>query len=233
MTRSTARAEDVINALRAQANPHNVAGMARFGINVHNAFGVSTPAMRKLAASIKKDHALALQLWQTGIHEGRVVATMIDDPNLVTRQQMESWVRDFDSWDVCDQACMGLFSRISLGIEKAHEWSLRQEEFVKRAGFALMASLALGKKDVSEEQLAAFLPDIEREAGDERNFVKKAVNWALRQIGKKDLSLNKLAVETAVRIRKQDTKSARWIAADALRELTGEPVRSRLNKKSS
>ncbi len=231
MTRSAARVEDIVNALKAQANPHNVAGMARFGINPANTLGVSVALMRKLAAGIKKDHNLALQLWETGIHEARIVATMVDDPRLVTVQQMESWARDFDSWDVCDQACMGLFSRTPLGIEKAHEWSLRKEEFVKRAGFALMASLALGKKDIAEEQLAAFLPDIEREAWDERNFVKKAVNWALRQVGKKDLRLNKLAVETAERISKQDTKSARWIAADALRELTGEPVRSRLNKK--
>jgi 3-methyladenine DNA glycosylase AlkD len=230
MTKSTARLEETINTLKSMANPHNVAGMARFGINPANALGVSVPQMRKLAAAIKKDHALAQQLWETGIHEARIVATMIDDPRLVTPEQMDSWAKDFDSWDICDQACMGLFSRTPLGVEKAHQWSLRKEEFVKRAGFALMASLALGKKDVSEEQLAAFLPDIEREAGDERNFVRKAVNWALRQVGKKNLRLNKLAVEAAERIKKQDSKSARWIASDALRELTGEPVKLRLNK---
>ena len=231
MAGPTARLDEIISTLKSMANPHNVAGMARFGINAANTLGVSVPQMRKLAAAIKKDHALARQLWETGIHEACIVATMIDDPKQLTPQQMDSWALDFDSWDVCDQACMGLFSRTPLGIEKAHEWSLRSEEFVKRAGFALMASLALGKKDVSEGQLAAFLPDIEREAGDERNFVKKAVNWALRQVGKKNLRLNRLAVEAAERIRKQDSKSARWIAADALRELTGEPVRSRLNKK--
>lgn len=230
MAKSTVTLEEVITVLKAKANPHNVEGMARFGINPHNTLGVSVPDMRKLAAAITKNHLLAQQLWKTGIHEARIVATMIDDPALVTLEQMESWVQDFDSWDVCDQACMTLFSRTSLGIEKAHEWSTRKKEFVKRAGFALMASLALGKKNVTEEQLASFLPDIEREAMDERNFVKKSVNWALRQIGKKNLALNKLAVETAERISKQDSKSARWIASDALRELTGEPVRLRLNK---
>jgi 3-methyladenine DNA glycosylase AlkD len=230
MTRSTARLEEVVAALKAMANLHNVAGMARFGIKTDNALGVSMPMMRKLAAGIKKDHALALQLWEAGIHESRILATMVDDPQLVTPGQMERWVLDFDSWDVCDQACMGLFSRTPLGIEKARQWSAHKEEFVKRAGFALMASLALGKKEVSEEQLAGFLPLIEREAWDDRNFVKKAVNWALRQVGKKNLRLNALAIETAGRIREQGSKSARWIAADALRELTGGPVRSRLNK---
>jgi len=230
MTGKHATALEIVAILQSMANPHNVAGMARFGISINNTLGVSVPQMRKLAAGIKKDHTLALQLWETGIHEARIVATMIDAPKLVTPEQMESWAKDFDSWDVCDQACMGLFSHTPLGIEKARQWSERKEEFVKRAGFALMASLALGKKEASEEQLAAFLSDIEREAGDERNFVKKAVNWALRQIGKKNPCLNKLAVETAERIRKQDSKSARWIAADALRELTGEAVRVRLNK---
>jgi 3-methyladenine DNA glycosylase AlkD len=230
MTGSTAQVDEIIATLKANANPHNVEGMARFGITAHNTLGVSVPQMRKLAAGIKKDHALAQQLWETSIHEARIVATMIDDPKLVTSEQMESWAHDFDSWDVCDQACMGLFSRTPLGIEKALQWPARPEEFVKRAGFALMASLALGKKEISEDQLAAFLPVIEHCAGDERNFVKKAVNWALRQIGKKNLRLNKLAVETAERIKKQDSKSARWIASDAIRELTGEPVRSRLIK---
>ena len=228
MTKPQGTVEEIVTALKAMANPHNVEGMARFGINPHNALGVSTPQMRKLAASVKKDHALALQLWQTGIHEARIVATLVDDPAEVTAAQMESWARDFDSWDICDQSCMALFSRTPLGIIKAHEWSLRSEEFVKRAGFALMASLALGQKDVTDEQLIAFLPDIEREAGDERNFVKKAVNWALRQIGKKNRRLNKPAIAAAERIRQQGNRSARWIAADALRELNDQKVQSRL-----
>lgn len=228
MPRSQGTVEEIVTALKSMANPRNVEGMARFGISAHNTLGVSVPQMRKLAGAVKKNHALAQELWQTGIHEARIVATMIDEPAEVTPQQMDKWALDFDSWDVCDQACMALFSRTSLGIPKAHEWSLRNEEFVKRAGFALMASLALGKKNVSDEQLAAFLPDIEREAGDERNFVKKAVNWALRQIGKKNQRLNKLAIASAERIRQQDSRSARWIASDALRELCGEKIQSRL-----
>lgn len=228
MLKATLTVEQVMAELKALSNPDNVKGMARFGINHHNTLGVSVPYMRKLAAGTRKDHSLALKLWQTGIHEARIIASMVDDPTLVTEDQMERWVSDFDSWDVCDQVCMNLFSRTPPGIIKAHEWTSRQEEFVKRAGFALMASLAHGNKGISDEQLAAFLPDIERESADGRNFVRKAVNWALRQIGKKNRRLNTLAVAAAERIRQQENKSARWIATDALRELTDEKTRSRL-----
>lgn len=215
---------EIIHTLKSLSNPKSVEGMARYGISPHNTLGVSVPNLRKLARQAGKDHALAQQLWNSGIHEARVIASMIDDPKLVTTEQMESWVKDFDSWDVCDQVCMNLFARTALSFDKAFKWSASQQEFVKRAGFALIACLAWNNKEAKDDHLAAFLPVIEREAGDDRNYVKKAVNWALRQIGKRNYNLNKLAIEAAERIKLQGSKSARWIAADALRELTSKTV---------
>ncbi len=223
---------EIIERLRSLANPtpENLAGMARYGINTQRALCVSTPDMQKLGRQIGRDHALALELWQAGWRETRILAAMTDNPAQVTDEQMESWVTDFDSWDVCDATCLYLFSWTKTACEKALQWSIREEEYVKRAGFTLMACLAVGKRKPGEEKLAAFLPVIEREAWDERNYVKKSVNWALRQVGKHSLRLNKLAVESADRIKLQGTKSARWIAADALRELTSEKTITRLNK---
>ena len=221
---------EVIELMRSVANPtpENLKGMARYGINTEHALCVSTPDMQKLAKRIGKDHALALQLWQSGWREARILAAMIDEPAEITAEQMDSWVKDFDSWDVCDAACLYLFSWSGLACTKALQWSDRQEEYVKRAGFALMACLAAGQRKPGQEQLAAFLPAIERQAWDERNYVKKAVNWALRQVGKHNRSLNKLAIETAGRIKLQDTRSARWIASDALRELTSAKTLGRI-----
>ena len=196
--------------------------MARYGINTERALCVSTPDMQKLAKQLGKDHALALQLWEAGWRESRILAAMIDEPARITGEQMDSWAGDFDSWDVCDAACLHLFSWSSPAFEKAAGWPAREEEYVKRAGFALMACLAAGNRKSSDGQLAAFLPIIEREARDERNYVKKAVNWALRGVGKRNRHLHKLAIETAGRIKLQGTRSARWIASDALRELTSE-----------
>jgi len=221
---------EVIELLTSYANPtpENLKGMARYGINTGRALCVSTPNIQRLAKQIGQDHALALQLWEAGWRETRILAAMIDESGKVTSEQMDNWVKDFDSWDVCDATCLYLFSWTSLACEKALQWSERQEEYVKRAGFALMACLAVGQRKPGQEQLAAFLPSIEREAWDERNYVKKAVNWALRQVGKRNRTLNKLAIETAGRIKLQDTKSARWIAADALRELTSEKTLGRI-----
>ncbi|MBI3763615.1 MAG: DNA alkylation repair protein [Chloroflexi bacterium] len=220
----------VLERLKSLSNPDAVSGMARFGINPHNTYGVSVPDLRKIAKEAGRDHALAGQLWSSGIHEARILASMVDDPALVTEAQMERWVKDFDSWDTCDQCCMNLFDKTRFAYKKAMQWSRRPEEFVKRAGFALMASLAVHDKDASDEQMAKFLPVIEREAGDARNFVKKAVNWALRQIGKRNSNLNKAAIRTAKEIQKSDSKAANWIAADALRELTSEAARQRLRR---
>jgi 3-methyladenine DNA glycosylase AlkD len=224
--------KEVLNNLKSNANPASREGMARFGINSDNTLGLSMPFLRKFARQIGKDHALGQELWASGIHEARILASMVDDAAKVTTTQMDKWVKDFDSWDVCDQVCMNLFAKTPHATNKAVEWSEREQEFEKRACFALIACVAWSDKKATDKELAAFLPIIERESSDERNFVKKAVNWALRQIGKRNMALNKLAIESAERIRQQGSKSARWIAADALRELTGEPVQARLSKKS-
>jgi 3-methyladenine DNA glycosylase AlkD len=202
--------------------------MARFGIKADKAFGVSVPALRKLARSIGKDHTLAQALWATGLHEARELATMIADPKQVTEEFMERWVEDIDSWDICDHCCGNLWDNTPFAYHKAREWSRRPEEFVKRAAFSLMAALALHDKAAGDAPFIKFLPIIKRESTDERNFVKKAVNWALRQIGKRNRNLNRQAIKTAREIQKFDSKSARWIAAGALRELTNEKVQSRI-----
>lgn len=219
---------EVIKRLKTWANSENVAGMVRFGINPQNTLGISLPRLRALAKEIGADHTLALDLWASGIHEARVLASMIDDPALVTSAQMERWVKDFDSWDVCDQVCMNLFDKTKLAHRKALAWSKRKPEFEKRAGFALMASLAWHDKTASDAAFLKFLPAIQRGATDERNFVKKAVNWALRQIGKRNRTLNREAIRAAREIQKLDSRAARWVTADALRELTRPATRSRL-----
>lgn len=211
--------EEIIELLKQKSNPANLAGMKRFGIEVETALGTPIPELRKLAKIIKKDHHLALALWETGIHEARILASMIDDPKLVTTEQMDKWVGDFNSWDVCDQACGNLFDKTPFAIEKALQYSLAKEEFIKRAGFVLMAEYAVHHKKADNQTFLALLPIIEREAWDERNFVKKAVNWALRQIGKRNGVLKYAAIDTADRILLQNTKAAKWIATDALREL--------------
>lgn len=208
----------IVKKLKALANPKDVEGMARFGINPKGTLGVSIPALRKMAREIGKDHSLALELWETGIHEARILAGMIADSQKLTRGQMESWVKDFDSWDVCDQVCSNLFDRTPFAHQKAKEWSGRKEEFVKRAGFALMAALAVHDKKAVDKDFLKFFPLIKKHSVDERNFVKKAVNWALRQIGKRNLKLRRAAIKLAQEILKKDSRSARWIANDALRE---------------
>lgn len=220
--------KEILKRLVALSSPEAVAGMARFGINPSNTYGVSIPALRKMARDIGKDHALALALWSSGIHEARILAGMVDEPGKVTGEQMESWAADFDSWDVCDQVCSNLFDKTEFAYQKAHEWSGRKEEFIKRAGFVLMAALSVHDKRAGDEKFLEFLPVIKREAVDDRNFVKKAVNWALRQIGKRNLNLNREAIETAREIQGIDSKAARWIASDALRELTDEKTQKRL-----
>jgi 3-methyladenine DNA glycosylase AlkD len=209
----------ILKHLKSLSNADAVAGMARFGINPQNTLGISIPVLRKLAREIGTSHTLANQLWVSGIHEARILAAFIDDPLLVTRSQMNRWARDFDSWDVCDQCCMNLFDRTPFAYEKAVEWSFRKQEFVKRAGFALIACLSFHDKTAPDDKFIRFLPRIIHESTDERNYVKKAVNWALRQIGKRNSRLRKHAILAADKIQKLDSRSARWIAADALREL--------------
>jgi 3-methyladenine DNA glycosylase AlkD len=224
----SSRRDEILERLKALSNPEVIEGMARYGINPANVYGVNIPPLRSLARELKKDHTLALELWASGIHEARILASMIDDPRQVSEAQMETWVKDFDSWDVCDQCCSNLFDKTPYAWDKAVGWSESSEEYVKRAGFVLMTQLAVHDKKAANEEFLKFLPIIKREAPDERNFVKKAVNWALRQIGKRNRSLNQAAIATAQEIQMLDSKSARWIAADALRELTGDSVQQRL-----
>ncbi len=227
---------DILERLEALGSPKNVAGMARFGIVTKKAFGVPTPELKRLAKEVKKEvtdrHSLALDLWQTGIHEARAVAYLIDDPKQVTEDQMEAWASDFDNWAIVDGTCGHLFCRSPLAYKKVVAWSGRDEEFIKRAGIVLIAWLTVHDKKASDEKIAEFLPLLEKHADDDRNFVKKAVNWSLRQVGKRSLKLNKLAIETADRIALQNTKSARWIASDALRELKSDAVRERLQARA-
>lgn len=230
-------ADEVLTHLRSLGSLESVAGMERFGIITTKAFGIPTPVLKQFARKVKRNaddrHKLALDLWLTGVHEARAVAALIDDPIKVTPEQMEDWAAEFDNWATVDGTCCYLFCRTPFAYGKAVEWSGRKEEFIKRAGFALMAYLAVHDKRADDRKLASFLPLIEKHACDDRNFVKKAVNWALRQIGKRNFNLNRLAIDAAERIKQQNTRSARWIAADALRELTGEKIRQRLGSKTA
>ena len=222
--------KDVLDKLRDKARPEQLKGMAKYGITVEQRLGVPVPDMRKLAKEIGRDHKLALDLWKTGIAEAMIVAGMVDDPVKLTEGQMEDWVKDINSWDVCDQVCMNLFEKNKLAWKKILDWSDREEEFVKRTAFSLIACLAWHDKKATDEKFIGLLPLIVRAATDERNFVKKAVNWALRNIGKRNLNLNKAAVTTAKQIQQLDSKAARWIAADAIRELESQGVQSRLRR---
>jgi 3-methyladenine DNA glycosylase AlkD len=220
--------KEILSYFKSLENPANVEGMKRFGITGEKIYGVNIPVIRRLAKELKYNHKLARELWETKIHEARILAFLIDDPKEVNTDQMEKWVSVINSWDICDGCMSNLFDKTPVAYKKAVEWSKRKEEFVKRAGFVLMATLSVHDKKAENSKFEKFLPLIEKEAKDERNFVKKAVNWALRQIGKRNPYLHKEAIKTAERIHKQDYKSAKWIAADALRELKNEktPVRN-------
>jgi 3-methyladenine DNA glycosylase AlkD len=223
----------VLRDLRAMGERRNIDGMARFGIRAKVVYGVAKPKMDELARRIGKNHDLALELWATGVHDARILAGMIDEPGQVSASQMERWVRDFDNWDVCDGTCCHLFVFAAPAWAKAVQWSRRKKEFEKRAGFALMAYLAYRDKSAPDAKYQRLLSITRREAHDERNFVKKAVNWALRQIGKRNIRLNREAIRAAERIRRQGSRAARWIAADALRELKSATVLARLRRKAA
>ncbi len=224
------KTSDIIKKLKKLENRKNREGMARYGINVENAFGVSISVLRKIAKEIRKDHSMALKLWETGFHEARLLACLIDELGEVKEEQIEKWVKDFDSWDICDICCSNLFDRTPFAYKKVFEWSRREEEFVKRAGFVLIACLAVHDKKAKDDEFEKFFPVIKRECTDERNFVKKAVNWALRGIGKRNINLNKRSIEVANEILKLDSKTPRWVAKDALRELQSEKIQKRLKK---
>jgi 3-methyladenine DNA glycosylase AlkD len=220
--------EEIINELKSLSSPEDLEGRARFGIKSKKAFGVRIPELRKIAKKIGKNHLIAIKLWDFGYSETKILASMIDDPMDVTEEQMDQWVIEFDSWDICDQCCMNLFDKTPFAYKKVFEWSKRDEEFVKRASFTMMAVLAVHDKKASDEKFEQFFPIITRESKDNRNYVKKAVNWALRQIGKRNMGLNKKAIIIAEEIHDLNFKSSRWIASDALRELKSKKIQSRL-----
>lgn len=216
---------DVLSLLKKHGSRSAIGQMKHFGIESPKAFGVNAPTLRKLAKQIGTDHRLALSLWKTGYHEARVLASFIADPEKVTERLMEEWVNDFDSWAVCDACCGELFDYTPFAIDKALEWSKRKKEYVKRAGFVMMAELAVHRKELDDSLFSSFFPVIERESTDGRNFVKKAVNWALRQIGKRNPSLNKQAMKVAMKLSGQNDSTSRWIGTDAIKDLQSEPVR--------
>lgn len=226
----TDRLAHALALLQQQARPTELAGMARFGIVGEQRLGLSMPAMRQIARTLGHDHALALALWDTGIPDARIVAGMVAEPAQLTSRQMDTWAQGFASWDVCDQVCGSAFLASPLAWSKVPLWAARHDEFVRRAAFALLATLAVHDKAATDVQFIEALSIIEAAAVDERNFVKKAVNWALRNIGKRNPALNAAAIETAQRIQHQGSRSARWIAADALRELNSVAVQTRLQK---
>ena len=222
---------ELMKQLEAQYDPEAIAGMARYGINPSRVYGVPISKLRIVAKEIGRDHRLAQQLWTSGVHDARMLACLIDNPKEVSEAQMERWASDFDSWALCDSCCGHLLDKTELAHQKAAEWVGRNEEMVKRAGFSLMATLAVHDKKATDEVFEQFLLLIKRESTDERNLVKKAVNWSLRQIGKRNRSLNQAAIETASEIQQIDSNIARWIASDALRELTSESAQQRLRNR--
>lgn len=223
------KAKDAIRELKSLANPENVAGMARYGISSRNTLGVSIPTLRRMARQIGCDHGTALELWASGIHEARILAGFVADPGQATAKLLEEWAADFDSWDVCDQVCSAFFDRTRMARAKALQWSRRRAEFVKRAGFVLMAAIAVHDKGAEDALFETFLPAIRRGADDERNFVKKAVNWALRQIGKRNCRLHGQALALARELAGSESRSARWIGRDAQQELESAAVLRRVS----
>ena len=226
-------AAKAISDLKSHANPTNVEGMRQYGIHVENALGVSMPMIRGMAKTLGRDHQLAQLVWASGLHEARILAGLIDEPEKVTFAQMESWIKEVDSWDVCDQLCSNLFDKTIYAYQAARKWSKKHQVFVKRAGYVLMAVLAVHDKKAGDGPFLEFLTFVREGSDDDRNFVKKSVNWALRQIGKRNLKLNEAAIATARLIEENPSTSAHWIAKDALRELTNDATLERLRKKAS
>jgi 3-methyladenine DNA glycosylase AlkD len=220
--------EEIIERLRPLAHPNALEGMARFGIATENALGVSMPDLRAMGKSLGCNHALALELWRTSLRETRILASLVADPQQMTEELMESWARDFADWEVCDQCCINLFGKTPFARHFAVKWSGAEPEFVKRAGFVLMARIATTYKRADDASFEPFFTLITRESTDRRNYVRKAVNWALRQIGKRNRALNERAVVVARTLVESEDKTARWIGSDALRELTSEAVLARL-----
>jgi 3-methyladenine DNA glycosylase AlkD len=217
--------DQIIANLKQSANAQAVEGMARFAIRPAHALGIPIPTLRKMAKEVGRNQELAVALWASGIHEARILASMIAEPQLVSVELMEEWVNDFDAWDVCDQVCGNLFDKTPYAYQKATEWCQQEKEFVRRAGFVMMAELAVHDKQAQDEAFLQFFPLIKHYAGDERNFVKKAINWALRQIGKRNSHLRTLALACAYEIQQMDSKTAHWVAKDAIKELQAKETK--------
>lgn len=213
------RLDEALAVLRARARPEQLAGMARFGLTGEGRLGLAVPTLRTLARELGRDHELALALWDSGIPDAQILAGMLAEPARLTQAQMDHWVAGMRAWDVCDQACLNAFVKSPLAWEAIPRWAAREPEFERRAGFALLAVAAVHQKARPDADFAACLPLIEAAAGDERNFVKKAVNWALRQIGKRSAALREPALTLARALAERPVKSARWIGSDARREL--------------
>lgn len=228
MARTPHTVGQALDLLRPHGSERNRAGMARYGINVDKAFGVSMPNIRAAGKGIRHDHDLAQALWDTGIHEARILASLVDKPQWVTREQMDRWAGDFNSWDLCDQVTGGLFDKTPYAHEKAVQWAGDEREFVKRAAFAMMAWRAVHDKSAIDDALTTYLPLIRQASTDPRNFVKKAVNWALRQMGKRSSTLYGPCLELARELAESGDRTARWIGKDAVKELESDAVRKRL-----
>ncbi len=221
---------EIIQELESLSNPEDVEGMARFGINPQKTYAVRIPELRRIARTVGKNHQLAAQLWEAGYRETRILACMVEDPQEITSEQMDRWVAEFDYWEICDQCCMKLFRMTPWAYEKIFQWSESEEEFTKRAAFALIAVLAVHDKKALDEKFEQFFPLIIKESTDNRNYVKKAVNWALRHIGKKNSTLNRKAITVAREIHNINSKSAKWIASNALNELESNKVQEKLRQ---
>jgi len=228
MGRAARTCDDLVAELRALGSDHNRAGMARFGIETANAFGVSVTNIRAIGRTVRQDHQLAAELWATGYHEARILASLVDRPQWVTAGQMDRWVADFNSWDLCDQVCGNLFDRTPFTHAKIVEWAEDEREFVRRAAFATIAWRAVHDKKAPDAELAAYLPLIELRSTDPRNFVKKAVNWALRQLGKRSAVLHAPCLELSRILAESGDRTARWIGRDAVKELEKPEIRARL-----
>ena len=216
--------DSVVAELRKLSSKRVRDGMARFALPSDKALGVAVGDIRDLGKRIGRQHALALAIWKTDIYEARMLAAFIGDPGRITPAQMDRWCRDFDSWGICDTLCFHLFDKTPHAWTKIEQWSDDRREFVKRAAFALLASVAGHDKTAADKQFLRTFPFIERAATDDRNFVKKGVSWALRGIGHRNASLNKAAVELAHRLAASENAAARWIGKDALRDITRPAV---------
>jgi 3-methyladenine DNA glycosylase AlkD len=224
--------KDILARLESLKNPKNIEGMKRFGITPKQCFGVSMPVLRELGKEMGKNHDLAQELWAIDTRETRILASLVDEKDKVTEAQMDLWVKEFSYWEIVDQVIINLFEHTPFAFKKALEWSLRGAEFERRAGFVLIARIAGRNKTIKRSELEPFIPLIIKGSTDDRAGVKKAVNWALRELGKRDLESHKLAIDVAQRIAKLDSTAARWVASDALRELRSDKVRTRLEKKA-